>query len=343
MFSPSHPPKLSQSLGQVRGISIRPSSIFWLLIVVIGWTIGYEMTKIQLSTDTTARPMFLVALRFGLAGLILLIWAHFKGERAALPKTGRGWLCIQAMLLFVLQYVGLYGAAQVLSAPMLAILFSTTVLMNLPLAWLLLGQRPGLPLVGAGVGGFAGLAVILWPDLSLALAGQEFDQAYLGGLCLAMLGTLGLSLGTLAQTPLKRVAGATGISTTVTTGWAMVLAAAVMVLIAWARGESFALASLPVGWWAALLGLAVLSSALPFLGYLILVERWGATTASLTMLMPPVLSLFLSAALGNAQGWEVLQFFGLALLLIGNGLVLQRPAAAKSDSASLAGSPAAAR
>lgn len=307
------------TLGALPFSRVQP--LFWLAVVVIGWTIGYDIMKVQLATDISPRPMFLAALRFGLAGLILLSWASLNGQDVAVPRAGLGWLQIQACLLFVLQYVGMYLAAPSLSAPMLAILFSATVLMNLPLAWLLLGQRPGLLLILAACGSFVGLVCILWPGLRASFANTTPDVAYMWALLAAFSGTLGLTLGTLAQTPLS--ARTRGVGTRVTTGWAMLIGAGLLLGLAALRGESFDLTGLPLAWWASLGGLALFSSALPFLGFLILVDRWGAGTASLTMLLPPVLSLILSTFINSGQTWELGQIAGLGLVLLGNAVVLR--------------------
>ena len=301
----------------------RAQAFFWLFIVVVGWTVGYEMTKVQMAEEASPRPFFLITLRFGLAGLILLFWARARNRSIRLPRRGWGWLAVQSTFLFILQYVGMYLAAQTLSSSMLAIMFSSTVLMNLPLAWLLLGQRPGPYLSLAGLLGFFGLLAILFPDLRASFSGVQMDGTYVIALGLAALGTLGLSLGTLAQAPVKSVFGDSPGLTTITTGWAMILASFALAGLALALGENVSLGGLSLTWWACLLGLALISSALPFLGYLILVERWGASTASLAMLAPPVLSLLLNAALDQGLVWEGLQYMGLAMLLFGKAMVLR--------------------
>ncbi|MDH3353728.1 MAG: EamA family transporter, partial [Chromatiales bacterium] len=71
----------------------------------------------------------------------------------------------------------------------------------------------------------------------------------------------------------------------------------------------------------ALLYLSIIASIIGFSTYLMLVARIGANSAAYTLVTTPVVALGLSTLFEGYQ-WTITGFLGLALILVGNIIIL---------------------
>ena len=111
-------------------------------------------------------------------------------------RASHGWIALQGLLLFGLNYIGVYLAEQYLTSGLVAVVFSLVVFLNT------LGMRLffGLPIrpsaIVAATLGVAGVALIFGRELlAVSSAGTE-----LRGLLIALAATLIASLGNLVAT-----------------------------------------------------------------------------------------------------------------------------------------------
>ena len=96
-----------------------------------------------------------------------------------------------------------------------------------------------------------------------------------------------------------------------------------LTLFALARGEAFIIEWTPK-YVLSILWLAVAGTAIGFFTYVTLIGRIGtARTAYITVVMPLV-ALILSTFF-EGYVWTIYAFFGVALVLIGNAIVLSAP------------------
>ena len=102
----------------------------------------------------------------------------------------------------------------------------------------------------------------------------------------------------------------------------MLYGAVLTAIIAFARGVPPAFDTSPA-YVASLLYLALFGSVIAFGAYLTLIGRIGPDRAGYVMIMFPVIALLLSAMF-EGLSLEMLQFGGVALVLLGNLLVLNR-------------------
>jgi drug/metabolite transporter (DMT)-like permease len=229
-----------------------------------------------------------------------------------------------AGLTFFASYGILYWAEQWVPSGLAAVLFATSPLWVALAAHLMLpGERLGAGTAIGIVVGFAGVAAIFSQDLR-ALGGPR-----VAGVALLLLAApFSSALGVVG---VKRWGA--GLHPLAITAVPMGLAALAMGGVAWATegGRPLRFDAVSV---AALLYLALVGSALPFVVYFWLLGRLPATTTSLINYITPVVALLLGgAALGETVSGATV---GGTVLVIG-GVALAMRARARAAAAAVAG------
>ncbi|WP_207308825.1 DMT family transporter [Marinobacter caseinilyticus] len=252
-------------------------------------------------------PLTIVALRVGLAALALNVILVVRGTR--LPRGRRIWTAfiVMGVLNNLIPFsLIVWGQTQIASG-LASILNATTPLFTVVVAHVLTSDEKlnGGRLVGTLVG-FFGVALMIGPD---ALSGQEVhvvaQLAVLGAaLSYAFGGVFGRRFKTLGTTPLVTATGQ------VTASSAMLMPMALWVDEPWA----LPLPSAPV--WAAVLGLALFSTALAYILYFRVLAIAGATNLLLVTLLIPV-SAILLGSLVLGERLEVSHFGGMAIIAMG--------------------------
>lgn len=254
-------------------------------------------------------PLTLVLLRVGLAAVIL--WAVIPAAGVAMPRDRASWLAFSGMgLLNNVVPFGLivWGQTHIASG-LASILNATTPLFTVIVAHLLTADEKMTRGRLAGVvAGLAGVAVMIGPA---ALAGLGLDVAAQGAclaaaLSYAFAGVFGRRFRRMGIAPLATATGQVTAST--------IMLIPLVALV----DQPWTLAAPPAIAWAAIVGLAALSTALAYAIYFRLLATAGATNLLLVTFLLPVSAILL--------GWLVLgerldagHFAGMAL--IGAGLV----------------------
>src|SRR5579863_1334999 len=133
------------------------NNITLYLITTMIWGSTWLVIKFQLGQVS---PVVSVVWRFGLAALMLAAFALVRGRTLKFPWRSHGWIALQGLLLFGLNYIGVYLAEQYLTSGLVAVVFSLVVFLNT------LGMRLffGLPIrpsaIVAATLGVAGVALI---------------------------------------------------------------------------------------------------------------------------------------------------------------------------------------
>jgi drug/metabolite transporter (DMT)-like permease len=262
-------------------------------------------------------PMVSVVWRFALAALLLLAWCAWRGRPLRFGWRDHLWIALQGMLMFGLNYSAVYLAEQYLTSGLVAVLFSTTVVMN-ALGMRLFFSLPIRPitLLAAAVG-VLGVALLFRPQM----ADLSSSGATCRGIALALAATLLASLGNMVAMRIHR----RGLPVVQINAWSMFYGALSVTAIAFASGQRF---TFDAGWpyVAALIYLALFGSALAFGAYLTLMRRVGADQASYTAVAVPVVALLLSSTFERLQ-WRLDTVIGVGLCLAGNVLMLRRRSA----------------
>jgi drug/metabolite transporter (DMT)-like permease len=251
-------------------------------VIVLVWGTTWAGIRVGLGG---VPPFTGVAMRFTLAGALLLSLARRLGVRLGTsPRERRLWLA-NAILSFGISYAVVYWCEQYIPSGLAAVLFATYPLMVAALAHLFLPGERLDPAAALGlVLGFGGVAVIFSDDLRL-LGGEEVRTA-------ALVMLLSPAVSAVSMVLVKR--WGRGIHP-LSLGAVPMLAAGLamgVVALAFERGRPLVLDTRSVG---ALLYLTVFGSAIAFTAYYWLLERVSATRVALSSYLIPVVAVAVGA------------------------------------------------
>ena len=109
-------------------------------------------------------------------------------------------MLLQGLTLFGLNYLVVYRATPYLTSGLIAVVFSTIVLMNIANGILLFGRGTTSSVLAGALVGLIGICLVFLPELS----GLEMDGNTIKGIALSLLGTFIASLGNMASTRNQR-------------------------------------------------------------------------------------------------------------------------------------------
>lgn len=253
-------------------------------------------------------PTFtIVASRVGLAALALLLALRLAG--LALPRDPRAWRAFLAMGLLnnaVPFSLIVWGQAHVASG-LASILNATTPLFTVLVAHLLTTDErmTAWRLVGVAVG-FAGVVLMIGPD---ALRGFGSDV-------LAQLACLAAALSYACAGVYGRRFRAMGIAPLQTAAGQLVASSLVLVPVALLLDRPWTLPMPGAGTWAAMVALAILSTAIGYILYFRILARSGATNVLLVTFLVPVGAILLGALVLDER-LEARHFAAMALIGLG--------------------------
>jgi drug/metabolite transporter (DMT)-like permease len=196
------------------------------------------------------------------------------------------------------------------------VIFSSIVFMNMVNGSVLLGSpiRSNV-VVGAAIG-ILGIVLVFWPQL---MAFSLSDKTALG-LLLSILSTFMASLGNIISARHQQ----NKLPVIQTNTYGMAYGAGIIGMISIISGRTFNFEmSLPyVG---SLLYLTLFGTVIAFGCYLKLIGRIGADRAAYATMLFPIVALGISTAYEGYQ-WHTYNIIGMAIVLIGNWMVLNKKA-----------------
>ena len=290
-----------------------PISIHYALTVLI-W--GLTWTAIRLQVETA--PVDLAVLyRFILASAFALIVIKVSRRLPRLSLNQHGWLLLQGLTLYSINFLLIYRAAETMTTGLLAVIFSLASLFNALNGWVLLGERPSSRLAPAIALGVSGVALLFWQDVS-------HGNATLAAILFALGGTYWFSLGNLITLKVR----AAEIPLLAGNAWAMfygAVALGVWCLTQSAIGTEHFTWTLPTGssFWGATLFLAVPGSILAFYSYITVIHTLGAAKAGYATVLFPIVALTVSTWLEGFV-WTGTAITGAGLALLGNLVLFYR-------------------
>lgn len=255
-----------------------------------------------------------IAYRFGIAAIILYAYATATGKQLRLPRNAYPFIFLQGALLFCINYILVYYGAAYLTSGIVAVLFSSIVVMNAFFERAFFGRRLNARGWLASAIGVTGIALIFWPEISDV---SVSDESLRGGMLviisvvIASLGNMTAVVNTNRKLPVVAV-----------NAHAMAFAAMLASGIAAALGREFDFL-VQTDYVASLFYLSVFGSAIAFGCYLALLRRIGASRASYSTVLYPIVALFISTYVENYR-WTILAVIGMLLALAGNWLILSQ-------------------
>ena len=285
----------------------------WQLFAICVLTWGTTWFAITFQIGHTA-PEVGVAMRFALAGAVILILCGLQREDLRFTPAQHAVFALQGGFMYGVSYVCVYHAEQHLVSGLVAVGYSASPLVAGLGARALFGVSLGPRFILGGWLGIAGVTLIFWPEFGKTSG----DRNTLLGALFTVGSVLLSTVGSLTASRNR----ARGLPFWPALGFGMLYGAAVSALLALLQGQSFVPPAI-ASWWLALFYLALAGSVLTFACFLTLQERIGPGPTGTIGVMTPLLALVVSMAF---EGFHpgALTFAGAALAVGGNVLMLRR-------------------
>ena len=282
---------------------------FLYLSTILIWGTTWIAIPFQLGEVPVLTSVFY---RFALAAAIMLSLVLVSRRLQATSKQDHGFMVLQGMCLFSLNFVCVYTAGLAISSGLLAVIFSASTLFNAVNNRIFWGEQPTPAVFAAGVLGIIGLSLMFWPELE-ADADKGADLASIG---FAFLGTFFFSLGNMIAVRHNKK----GLKPFTSNAYAMIYGTLFLAALLIITETPLAWDSRPE-YLGSLFYLAIIGSVAGFTAYLSLVGRIGANKAAYATVMFPIVALALSTVF-EGYVWTLSSVSGLVLVLLGNGLIL---------------------
>lgn len=282
------------------------NAVEWAMLVALSVLWGGSFFFIGVAVKELP-PFTIVTLRVGLAAIALLLVCRIMGLK--LPREGRIWRAFFAMGILnnIIPFCLIVWGQTHIASGVASILNATTPLFTVIVAHLLTTDEKlsGNKLAGVLIG-FVGVATMIGPSAlsgsGTALWGQ---LAILGAATsYAFAGIFGRRFKAMGVAPLMTATGQISSSTLMLIPVALII------------DQPWTLAMPSPATWGALLGIALLSTALAYLLFFRILSTAGATNLALVTFLIPV-SAILLGSLVLGERLEPKHFIGMAMIAAG--------------------------
>lgn len=287
------------------------NTTFLYIYTVLVWGSTWIAIKFQLGDIS---PIVSIAHRSGLAALIMLALMLPARRLTRLSPRDHLFVFAQGLSMFSVNYLFIYAAAAELTSGLIAVVFSTMVILNIVNGALFMRVPVSGEVVIGAVLGLVGMACVFLPELRAL----DFSPAAVHALLLCALGTLCASAGNIIAVRNHRQQ----LPVLTCNVWGMFYGSLALYVLAGLRGEHIGI-SWTVQYIGSLLYLSLFGSVLAFWAYVTLIGRIGPDRASYTTLLFPIVALLISTALEGYQ-WTLWALVGLCLVLSGNWIAMRR-------------------
>ena len=288
-------------------------NILLYILTAFIWGSTWLAIKFQLGV---VDPQLSVAYRFGLSGLILLIFCRVSGRTLRFSARQHGWLVLQGVFMFSFHYWLVYLAELQLPSGLVAVIFSTTLFWNIIWARLFLKMPVNGAVVIGGLIGLGGIFLVFRGEIIGFSFSNENSFAFL----LCVLGAIMVSLGNIISAHNQRIR----IPVFQINAFGMLYGSLLMFIFSIVLGTPF-IFELSFAYVTSLLYLAIFGSIIAFSAYLTLLGNIGPDRAAYVTLVFPVIALALSTIFEGYR-WSLVAFAGVVLILAGNLLIMKRKA-----------------
>lgn len=272
------------------------------------WGSTWLAIKLQL---TQVPPILSVSYRFCLAALILLAYCRLTRKRLKFSSRDHGFMMLQGFTLFGLSYCGSYLATAYMTSGLVAVIFSTILMMNIINLRIFMRQPVAWRAFYGGVLGLAGICIVFWHDLTAFSATRG-----LIGLVIAIAGAYMASVGNVVSTHHKKE----GIPVTQANAFGMAYGGLLTLFIHFMMGGTLTM-NWSLGYLGPMLYLTLFGSIVAFGCYMLLISRVGAEYAAYVTLLMPLIALILST-LFEGYHWTANASVGVGFVLAGNLIIL---------------------
>ncbi len=280
-------------------------------ITILTWGSSWLAIKFQLGY---VDPMASITYRFLLAAGASWLYCLYSGRLMRFGILDHGFMLLQGASLFCFNYLLIYICELTLIGGLVALIFSTIVVMNMMNGSLFLKNRFEFHMgLGACIG-LMGMVFVFWPEISDFETGSE----NLIAVALALLGTFSASVGNIVSARNQRH----GIPVIESNTYGMTYGALIMLTLSLITGQEFSF-EMTASYVGSLLFLAFFATIIAFLSYLTLLGRVGVDRGAYASLIFPLVALGISTVVEGYQ-WSTYAGIGIALIVTGNLLILKR-------------------
>lgn len=287
----------------------------WAQLLILGaiWGGSFFFARIAVMEIP---PITLVLLRVGIAAVALHLWFAATGQSFAPALKVAGPLVLLSLFNNVVPFSMIFMGQTELGAGLASVLNATTPFWTALVASALLPNEHLTANKIAGVLiGIGGTAVMVGPGLLAGLGGPVWAKLLLVGASLSYAFAFILA---------KRI---TGLAPQLVATGQLTASTLVMLPVAMLVDGGQGLTTASAGAWSAVLGLALLATAVAYILYFRIVAAAGASNASLVTLIVPASAILLGAVF-LGERLEAFELGGMALiacgLLVIDGRLLRR-------------------
>ncbi len=282
------------------------------ILTVLIWGSTWYVITFQLGT---VDPFLSVGYRFLLASVFLFAFCAATGRlKVKFTRRQHGFVLLQGILLFCLNYWATYSSTAHLTSGLVALCFSTLIILNI-INQALFFKMPIKPMVVLGAAmGLGGIALVFQPEIKTL----SFEDETLIGIAYCLFGTVLVSFGNMTAMRNNR----DDMPVILTNTYGMLYGGLIAFAIALLSGSPLVFdTSFNYIW--SLVYLAVLGSAVAFGCYLTLMRSIGADKAAYATVMFPVVALGVSTVF-EGYVWTPQSIAGMVLILAGNVVAMRR-------------------
>ena len=280
-------------------------------ITILIWGSSWIMIKFQVEVVSASISVFY---RFFLAAIILQCLCLIKRQKSVYALREYIFIAIQGFCLFAVNYWLFYLSAEYLSSGLMALIFSTIVVMNMINGRIWFGTTINLKMVFGAMMGISGLTLVFWPEIQW----EDSNYNMFKGLLLAFVATYFSSLGNIVSVRNQKK----GIPVFYSNAYAMTFGCLTMLMITMITNEPWNFSWNPQ-FLLSLVFLSVFASVVGFWCYLTLLGRVGADRGAYATLIFPIVALSISTVFEGYQ-WSLIAISGVVLILLGNFIILKR-------------------
>lgn len=285
------------------------NTLFYIVTVAI-WGSTWIAIKFQLGS---VDPTLSVGYRFSLAAILLLLWCWVGRLPMRFSLVEHGFMLMQGVMLFSLNYLLFYLAEQQIASGLAAVIFSTVLLMNMVNGAIFLKSPLDRKVMAGGMLGLSGIVLVFRPEIT----SFTLNHGGLYGVFLSLFATYFASLGNILSARNQK----NNLPIVQTNAIGMGYGAMLMLGAAWLTGKPF-LFETSASYILSLVYLAIFGSIIAFGCYLSLIGRIGADRAAYATLLFPLVALAISTVWEDYH-WTGSAAAGVLLILAGNLLMLR--------------------
>lgn len=289
-------------------------NLIYYLVTVLIWGSTWFAIKFQL--DAAAVPVSLYW-RFGIAAVVLFAYCTYKRLPIRFAPYEHAFMALQGLCLFSVNYLLFYWCTNYITSGLVAVIFSTVIVMNILNSALFLKKSIEPVVVAGAMVGLTGITLVFWSDVS-SIEAQNTSGAIGKGIMLGLVATLSASLGNILSARNQGL----GLPVIQTNTFGMLYGALFMFGYSILTSAEHSI-NWNLSYAVSLLYLAIPGSIFAFGAYLSLIGRIGADRAAYATVLFPVVALIISSMFEGFT-FTATSVVGIGLVLFGNSLVLGR-------------------